>query len=119
MCPERLELVYARVKLVHQVYIDGNSCEVSDVIDGNSCKVSDVIDGSSCEVSDVIDGNSCEVNDVFEGNSCEVSDVIEWESLTPDRTQWSVLVKQFQDVLALQCLFKVRGNQAACTRIIM
>lgn len=35
-------------------------------------------------------------------------DMSDWESVTVDLHQWTVLVKQLEDLLALQCLLKMR-----------
>ena len=39
----------------------------------------------------------------------------EWESLTYDRTQWTLLVRQLEDLLVLQCLLKVRA--CSCCKV--
>ena len=36
----------------------------------------------------------------------------EWESVTLDRTQWTVLVKQLEDLLVLQGLLKLKADDA-------
>ena len=41
--------------------------------------------------------------------------VADWESLTYDRTQWTLLVRQLQDLLVLQCLLKV----SVCCSVIL
>ena len=35
-------------------------------------------------------------------------DLSEWEAVSIDRTQWTVLVKQLEDLLALQCLLQMK-----------
>ena len=42
--------------------------------------------------------------------STDSHDFSSWESVTLDRTQWTVLVKQLEDLLALQVLLKMRPN---------
>ena len=32
----------------------------------------------------------------------------EWELVTMDKTQWTLLVKQLEDLLALQCLLRMK-----------
>ena len=32
----------------------------------------------------------------------------EWEAVSMDKAQWTVLVKQLEDLLLLQCLLKIR-----------
>ncbi len=35
-------------------------------------------------------------------------DLSEWESVTLDRTQWTVTIRQLEDLLELQCLLKMK-----------
>ena len=35
-------------------------------------------------------------------------DMSEWELVTMDKTQWTLLVKQLEDLLALQCLLRMK-----------
>ena len=35
-------------------------------------------------------------------------DMSDWELVTMDKTQWTLLVKQLEDLLALQCLLKMK-----------
>ena len=35
-------------------------------------------------------------------------DLSEWESVTMDRTQWTMAVRQLEDLLELQCLLKMK-----------
>lgn len=35
-------------------------------------------------------------------------DLSDWESVTMDRTQWTITVPQLEDLLELQCLLKMR-----------
>ena len=35
-------------------------------------------------------------------------DLSEWESVTMDRTQWTMVVRQLEDLLELQCLLKMK-----------
>ena len=35
-------------------------------------------------------------------------DLSEWESVSIDRTQWTVLIKQLEDLLAVQCLLQMK-----------
>ena len=35
-------------------------------------------------------------------------DLSEWENVTMDRTQWTMTVRQLEDLLELQCLLKMK-----------
>ncbi len=35
-------------------------------------------------------------------------DLSDWENVTMDRTQWTIAVRQLEDLLELQCLLKMK-----------
>lgn len=52
-----------------------------------------------------------QISDELISTSTDSNDKVlssDWESVTMEKTQWTILVKQLEDLLVLQCLLKMK-----------